>query len=280
MKILLTGGTGFLGSKCLKALIQNGHDVSILKRSSSSLERIKEFTGQYKAIDIDCSQVEDVFSRNQFDVVIHCAVAYGRAGEHSAKVFETNYMFPIKLLETAIACECPYFINTDTFFCKQLPGRLERKEDIYMPEYTFSKYQFREWGRQRGNEGKITFVNLQLEHVYGEGDSLNKFIPWITKQLKENVPYIDLTDGIQLRDFVCVDSVVKVYMNVLKNLEEHRITGGYFNYSVGTGQSMSVRSFIEHLKEQIGSSTELRFGVILRKPSEIMYSTADSRSMY
>lgn len=277
MRILLTGATGFLGSHLLRALCRNGHDVTILKRTTSDTYRIFDVLPVCKSYDLNQESIDQIFDHESIDVVIHCATVYGRQGESAESVLEGNLLFPLRLLETAIRHKCKYFINTDSFFCKQLPERFERQKALYLPEYTLSKYQFREWGKLKAIESGCVFVNLQMEHIYGPGDGSGKFVPWLEKKLQDGVPYVDLTDGIQLRDFVHVEDVVSVYLRVLNDMKHF---SGYQSFEVGTGITKSVREFVEERKEKAGAATELRFGRIRRKETEIMYSTASSDSPY
>lgn len=275
MNIILTGATGFLGSHLLRALVRDGQHVTILKRSISDTFRIADLAGRYQWIDIDRTPLSEAFL-HRTDAVIHCAAAYGRNGD-AKSVVDSNIQFPVELMETAIQSHCQYFINTDSFFCKQLPGRLERKEPLYLPEYTLSKYQFRKWGKLRATQGAVVFVNLQMEHIYGPNDSPGKFIPWLETQFRTGAKFVDLTDGLQIRDFVYVDDVVAVYQKVLKDLAAMQ---EYQSFEVGTGTATTVREFVERLKLHSGADTELRFGAIPRKREEIMYSVASPDSPY
>lgn len=223
--------------------------------------------------DIDRTAVETVFLTHKVDVVIHCATAYGRAPGDMEKVLESNLVFPLRLLETAVQAKTGYFINTDTFFSKQLPERLERGHPLYMPEYTLTKRQFRDWGRLRAAEGKIHFINLQLEHLYGPGDGPGKFISFLARSLWEGQETIALTDGIQIRDFIHVEDVVDAYLCILQNLDP---SVHYQSYEVGSGQSHSIRQLAETMKAACGAQSELCLGAVPRKKEEIMYSTADN----
>lgn len=175
MKILITGATGFLGSHLLHRLLEKENQVVVLKRSFSSLERILDVVNECHVYDIDKNSLSSIFQQEAVDVVIHCATVYGTDEE---KVFEANFETPLKLLRQSIQYGCKYFINTDTFYCKQLPERLLKGCPLYKPEYTMSKYLFREWGKACAIEGKINFLNLQMEHIYGPNDNPQKFIPW------------------------------------------------------------------------------------------------------
>lgn len=275
MSIILTGATGFLGSHLLRALLLEGWEVTILKRSTSSTARIADLTGRYRWINIDQSALCEAFTEKT-DIVIHCATAYGRDGD-ALSVLEGNIQFPVQLMEEAIKHNCSYFINTDSFFCKQLPERLVTGVPLYLPEYTLSKYQFREWGKLRAAQGAISFINLQMEHIYGPGDNPAKFVPWLEAQFRSGAAAIDLTDGTQFRDFIHVDDVTTVYCRVLKDLPTMH---GYQSFEVGTGQPITVRAFVKQLKIENNASTELHFGAIPRKPEEIMFSAASLESPY
>lgn len=274
MKLLLTGATGFLGSHVLRALIDAGHTVTITLRKSSALSRISDLEGSFEMVDSE--DMAGAFSRPQ-DAVIHCATSYGRGKTSVEEVIQSNLLFPSRVLNAAAEGHCPCFINTDSFFCKQLPARLLENRGLYSPYYTVSKDQFRQWGQLYAQQGKINFINLRLEHVYGENDRLDKFIPWVESKLKENAPYLDLTAGEQIRDFVNVKDVAQVYAKVIKELDRY---SGYHSFDVGTGKGTTVKQFVTKLKDEMGSQTELRFGVIPTSAEEIMYSVADSTSPY
>lgn len=254
----------------MKGLLREGYDVAVLKRSNSNCGRIAEELKKCCTYDIDCITENVVFQEQKFDVVIHCATNYGK-NIQADQVVTSNLIFPLRLLEAAISAGCPYFINTDSFFTKQLPDRFVKDQSLYAPEYTLSKYQFREWGRLRAIERKINFVNLQMEHIYGPDDGEEKFIAFLIRSMQNGVEKLDLTDGIQIRDFIHVDDAVSAYLVVLTHLEN---LSGYCHFEVGTGISHTVRELVETIRTEIGTETKLNFGKKARTESEIMFSVA------
>lgn len=277
MKILLTGATGFLGSHLLRALKSDGHDVVIFKRTTSNTYRIQDMILECTCYNSDQDSIDDIFATEKINVVIHCATLYSRKNDAIEQSIESNLVFPIRILEAAIKNGCKYFINTSSFFCKQIPERMNKGKTLFLSNYTLTKHQFCEWGKLTAIEGKINFINLQMEHIYGPDDGDGKFIRWLEKQFSENVPSVDLTDGIQLRDFIYVADAVEAYRNVIKNLEVYQ---GFYSMEIGTGETMSVRQFVENLKKSSKAQTELRFGALKRKENEIMYSTASKEIIY
>ena len=63
-----------------------------------------------------------------------------------------------------------HFINTDSFFTKQIISESSLDEPQYMSGYTLSKVQFRQWGHIFATKYGIGYINMQLEHVYGEDE--------------------------------------------------------------------------------------------------------------
>ncbi len=89
-KIAITGGTGYLGSNLARSLASDGNDVILLHRRTSNLSRIKDLSGKIKLVELGSTDLCSVFRSSAVEAVIHCATAYGRAGEDRDKIFDTN----------------------------------------------------------------------------------------------------------------------------------------------------------------------------------------------
>lgn len=267
MKVLLTGATGFLGSHILKSFIEQDCEVIVIKRSFSNEDRIINYQTKYKSYNIDEISLYEIFERESvIDFVIHCATNYGRGDDKIYDVFQSNVAFPLELLEIATHFNTDTFINTDTFFGKRniVKG--------YMENYILTKNQFIEWGKLFAESEKINFINMRLEHIYGEGDNNSKFIPFVVSSCINNVEKIDLTDGEHLRDFVYVDDVIKAYFAVVSFNKRLR---GYHEYEVGSGNAVKVCDFVSEVKSLTKSKTKLNFGAIAHRENEILYSVAN-----
>ncbi len=256
--ILLTGATGFLGSHLLEALLKNSCQVVILKRSASDTWRINHLLDQVKSYDIDIEPVENAFSEQHIDAVIHTACHYGRNGDSRAEIVESNLMFGLKVLDASIKFNTDTFFNTDTLLQKHL--------NIY----TLSKKQFVEWLQQASEQ--IQVVNLKLEHMYGPKDDETKFVSWVINQLRANVPEIKLTAGKQKRDFIYINDVVSAFM---LTLEKSKTLAKFTEFDVGTGALISVKEFLETLKSVYENKhgaiqTQLNFGAIPYRDGEMM----------
>ena len=256
--ILLTGATGFLGSHLLEALIQQNYPVVVLKRSTSNIWRIANLSGEYKCYDVDIQPIEQAFKDQHIDCVIHTACHYGRNGDSISQIVESNLMFGLRILDACLKYRTCTFLNTDTLLQKHLNY------------YTLSKKQFVEWLVQQVDN--IQIVNLKLEHMYGPKDDTTKLVPWVVSQLHRNLDEIKLTKGEQQRDFIYIDDVVSAYLRILENVS---FLKKFNEFDVGTGRLITVRNFLEQLKEIYQSNfgsidTKLAFGAIPYRNSEMM----------
>ena len=114
--VLLTGATGFLGSHLLSALLKEGHRVIVLKRSTSRLLRINHLMDEIIVYDVDHFELDNIFSRESIQVVIHVATSYSREQQNELDSVNANIVLGINLLKNSVKHGVEIFINTDTFF--------------------------------------------------------------------------------------------------------------------------------------------------------------------
>ena len=259
MTILLTGATGFLGSHLLRALVNKGYEVVVLKRSTSNTWRLKGFENTFKSYDIDQVPLQKAFEEQYIETIIHTACVYGRKGESIQQILETNLMFGIELLNTGT------FFNTGTLLYK------------YLNYYALSKKQFEEWLQLASD--KIQVVNLKLEHMFGEQDGNDKFTSWILNELQQEKNIIPLTAGTQKRDFIHIDDVVCAYLTCLEQAPQLK---DFNDIEVGTGVLTPVKTFVILVKEVLEKlkgkpiKTQLNFGALPYREGEIMEPQVDN----
>jgi len=158
VKILVTGGNGYLGTRVVYKLIEEGNNVSLLIKNGSSTEMFENLQN-IQIYSTSKNDIEKAFEKG-VDIVLHMATLYGRNGETIEEIVQANVLFPMQILQCAIKHKTKYFFNTDTALQKLIN------------EYTVTKRQFKEWGIYAGEQEKIRFVNMKLEHFYGPFDSV------------------------------------------------------------------------------------------------------------
>ena len=242
--ILLTGGTGFLGSHLLYYLVdwakrKGDYDIIVLKRSFSNTLRVSSFLndGLVRFVDIDrLSNLKSLFEDNDIKIIIHTATDYGRNEALPSRILESNLIFPLSLLEQGCKFGLDLFINTDSYFNK--PNQTYRT----LLDYSLSKKSLNLWLEYLAQKCKI--VNLRLEHLYGGGDSDSKFCEHIFQSVViRQTASLELTGGEQRRDFVFVDDVCEAYITVLENYNNYFFN--YLTFDVGTGSAVSIRKFVQ-----------------------------------
>lgn len=259
--ILLTGATGFLGSNLLKKIMEAGiYRPLMLKRVSSNLSRIASVADGVEMHDIDTVDVDKLFRDNRIEIVVHCATNYGRQSSNSLEVVEANLLLPLRLLETARQHATKCFINTDTVLDKRLN------------DYSLSKKQFRQWLEVYASS--MTCINVEIEHFYGPSDDASKFVTYIIQNLIKEVDHIPLTEGDQKRCFIYIDDVVNAFECLIG--ESKWFMAGFFNYQVGTTETLRIRDFVEKVKVLAGNTvTRLDFGSLPYRENEKMNVNLD-----
>lgn len=259
--ILLTGGTGYLGSNILKKLVDNEYSIILLKRSFSNTSKINEYMDKLIIYNNDLVPLENIFIENNITTVLHCATNYGRKENDPINIIEANLLLPLKLLELCKKYHVGCFINTDTILDKRISY------------YSLSKKQFKDWLYAYRKD--MVCINIALEHFYGPGDDETKFVTYIVHKLLENVDKIDLTKGEQKRDFIFIDDTVNAFVKIMDSLSN--VNNGFYQYEVGSNDPISIKEFVE-LAKQVTSNdhTTLNFGAIPYRENEVMNCNADT----
>ena len=266
MNVLLTGATGYIGSHLTSALVAAGANVSILKRSTSNIDRLVSIQNKISMFDIDVEGLESPFTKgSRIDAIIHSATCYGRNGENEIDVFSSNTLFPLELLRLSAFYESTTFINVDTILCE------------YLNSYALSKYQFAQWGRFFSQTKRIQFLNIRLEQVYGPNDDLSKFTSLLIRRCVEGALSMPLTKGEQMRDFVFIDDVVTAFMLILEKMNGK---GVYWQeLGLGSGSPVSIKHFAKKVKELSCSNIEFDFGALDYRDNEVMTSSANINAL-
>ena len=261
MKILLTGGTGFLGSNILRRLLGLGHELFCIKRETSSLERVKIFKHKIKWFNVETSDFDEIISSYKIEGIIHCATDYGRKQFDPIQTIETNLILPLKLLHAAANNNVLVFINTDTV--------LDKRVDTY----SLSKRQFSEWLEKYSND--ILTINVALEHFYGPFDNDSKFVTYVILKMLGNEDSIDFTLGLQKRNFVYIEDVIDAFIVLLNNI--NKLDNSFHNFEVGTEDSVTIKDFVVLVKKLCNNNTtDLNFGAINYRENEVMNTNTNT----
>jgi CDP-paratose synthetase len=261
--ILISGINGFLGSHLAKYL-SSEYKIIGLANNPKNLYRLEGLN--FEVVTSTDENIKNIFECNSVFSVIHAATVYNHREESVLKLLNANLMLPIKLYELANKHKVKYFFNTDTFF------NFSKTKYAYLSDYTLSKNHVLDW--LSAIKGECIVINMKLFHMYGSMDSPSKFVPAIISKIKKNEDKIDLTLGNQKRDFVYIKDVCSAYDTVLNKLKPDE--NNFYEFEVGTGNSISIKEFVEEVKKITNSTSELRFGALKHRENEIMNAVADN----
>jgi nucleoside-diphosphate-sugar epimerase len=267
MNILLTGATGFLGMALAEKFSGQGHKVYGIVREKSSFEK-KNLLQKNGVNLLDSELIKKSIVENRIDCVVHAATNYGREEASLSEIFESNLILPLQILKELSKLEKRVtFINTDSFFNKE--------NNIYSPliDYSLSKKSLLEWLMYFSDLFPV--INMRIEHIYGPGDGIAKFIPSITQKLLDpKTTSIDFSPGLQIRDFVYIADVVDSFCVLIKNISGET-QNGFVEYQIGTGEGTTIRDMVNHLAILTNSNSRLEFGALPYREREIMSSISN-----
>jgi len=270
--ILLTGATGFLGSHLLEVLIGKGHPVVVLKRSTSSLWRIKHLAGKYKSYNIDLVSVESIFNNNNIEIIIHLATLYKKFEEVSdiSEMIDTNVSLPSQLLIKGIEHNIKSFINTGTFFeydCGHLPIDENSKLKAFN-FYAKTKLAFEIILKTYSNQ--ICINSFKIFSPFGEKDN-NKLVSLIIKKGLDG-GVLELSEGFQKIDLIYVKDIVNAYVKSIERMEVLSFKPEFESFNLGSGVPLSIRDISSIIEDAIGKRIDIVWGEASKKDIPIAYA--------
>lgn len=265
-RILLTGGTGFLGTALARYWLVQGHTISILSRSDAVPERLADISHSLAMIKFD-SHSEIVAAVQSFkpEVIVHTACDYGRNGGPIRHLVDANVGMGLSLIDAVLNSSLSQvcFMNAGTVL------------DASTNHYALSKAQFSEWGRAISNDkpGQLTFADLRLQQIYGPGDDQTKFTTYIIRSCRNNIARLPLTAGEQMRDFIHVDDVVRAFDTILGARHD---LASYEQIDIGSGEAVRICDFAKLAKQLTEADTVLDFGAVPYRRNEAMFCEANT----
>jgi UDP-glucose 4-epimerase len=254
MKILVTGGAGFIGSNVVDALVKDGHEVAVLDNLSTGKEENINPEVKFYNIDLlDMESLELAFREFKPDIVNHHAaqIDVRKSVEDPAFDAETNIIGSINLFELSINYGVRRIIFSSTG--SELYGELSNlpaSEDTPiepLSPYGVAKYCVENYLNYFKRLYGIERVILRYANVYGpRQDPLGEagvVAIFTGKILKGEKPVI-YGDGTQTRDYIFVEDVVKANVLALEGKE------GIYN--IGTGRETSVNELTEIFSKVLG----------------------------
>jgi len=271
MKVLVTGGAGYIGSNMVRMLVSRGYEVVVLDTLEFGHKEAVPPQANLIVGDVgNKAVVEKVFSSHDIDGVLHFAgyLQVEESVRFPIKYMENNLIGPVTLLEAMKSYSVKHIIFSSTAAVYGNPVTVpipedHRKEPIN--PYGLSKWAFEELLRVYDRSYGIRSVSLRYFNACGASldgnngevhDPETHLIPLacLTALGKRNEFLLygtdyDTPDGTALRDFIHIEDLCEAHIVVLEALRNGHKTDVY---NVGTGQGVSVRSVVHAVTQESG----------------------------
>lgn len=258
--LLLTGGTGFIGSQVLKNLLEKKEKVLVLKRPTSNTWRINSLIEKYSdnLKFINSKDIDDAFLNYNIEGIFHLATYYTKFHKTNDinDMISSNVTFPTTLLENSINHEVEFFLNTGSFIeysLNQVP--ITENSKIYPSNlYATTKVAFENILKFYCNEYDLKGCTLKLTNSYGPMDDESKIIPYLISNTVQKKKIIIQSSSREM-DFVFVDDIAKAFIKAKENINK---INNYECFNIASGESNTIRSIYEKVKDLIGE-TDVEF---------------------
>jgi nucleoside-diphosphate-sugar epimerase len=278
MNILVTGGTGFIGSHVVEKLLKKRHTVILIKRKTSNTWRIDSFikrTITYN--DTATLDYRKIMKKHSIDLIIHLAGQYIK--QHSSyrdirSMIKSNIDFPSKILDAAVAEGIKYFINTGTFFEYDLKGIIGEKSPVLPYDYyAATKLAFEDILMYYSRIHKLNTLTLKLFSPYGEMDN-KKVIPLIIRNAIEG-KNVALTKGDQSLCFTYVGDTADAYINAVEYLAKSK-KSLYEAINIGVRRGISIKKIVKIIESESGKKEIASFGLLKQDHDETVNIMCDN----
>lgn len=263
MKILVTGGAGFIGSNIVDRLIYEGHEVIVIDDLSSGNEKNLNKKAKFYKVSIQDSALESVFQKEKPDYVSHHAAQIDVRRSVADPVFDAgiNVLGTINILQNCVQYKVRKIIFASS------GGAIYGEQEVFpAPEthparpispYGITKLVAEHYLHYFKIIHDLDYTSLRYANVYGPRQDpygeAGVVAIFIQKMLKGKQSIIN-GDGEQTRDFVYVGDVVEANISALLHNSADKV------FNIGTGIETSVNDIYHHLKEIIKPSLMVKHG--------------------
>lgn len=242
MKILVTGGAGFIGVNLVKRLIKDGHKVHVIDNLKTGDKGNIVYGSQFSEIDAASLAT----SNATYDIVFHLA-----AQSRIQPSFEDPvYCFDNNVKLTQIVCEFCRRTNTKLVYA----GSSSKWHDPYQSPYAMYKYLGEEVCKMYKKTFALNVEIARFYNVYGPGEILEgkdaAVVGIFRNQANKKKDITIVGDGEQRRDFTHVDDIVDGLIRIATLKQVHQDA-----WELGTGVNYSVNELANMFVDKYGSMT-------------------------
>ena len=307
MKVLVTGGLGYIGSHTVVELQNEGHVVVIIDDLSNSskdvLKGITKITGitpQFEELDLkEKDKVQDFFKRHQdIDGVIHFAAskAVGESVDKPLFYYENNVTTLIYVLQELQKLKCQNFIFSSSCTVYGEADKLPISENSPIKPAESPYGNTKQIGEEILKDScqiNLDLKTIALRYFNPTGAHNSSHIGELPQGVPQNlVPYItqtavglreqlsifgndyDTKDGTCIRDYIHVTDVAKAHVCALNRLFKNQQSHNFEVFNIGTGKGSSVLEVIQSFERV--SDQKLNYKIVDRRQGDVISAFADT----
>ena len=260
MKIIVTGGSGFLGENLIKRLIPISKKIYVIDKKFDSKKFLEK---KIRKIKCDLSNSKTLNKKfrniNKVDFVIHtAAVQPFKKDDTIEKYLKTNLIGSLNLLNICEKKKIKKFIICSSFSVYGRPQKLPIKENHKLqPEntYGFSKMLAEKTFEFFHKRKNFKFIILRFDGIFGKNQNLPGFIKFAISQIKNNKKFDVFSNGNQIRDHLYIDDAVQSILNSIKILKKSQ----FKIINVGTGQPKTTKQLIKLISYLMRTNPKVRY---------------------
>ena len=303
MKILVTGGTGYIGSHTVVELLNANYDVVVIDNFSNSkpevIESIRKITGKditfYEGDVCDKELLRKIFKENEIEAVIHFA-GYKAVGESVKKplmYYHNNLFSTITLLEVMNEVGCKRFVFSSSATVYGSPKSLPIREDFPLSTtnpYGSTKLMIEDMLRDLSvSDSEWSIAILRYFNPIGAHESgligenpngiPNNLMPYIVKVATKELEILsvfgndyDTKDGTGVRDYIHVVDLAKGHIKAIEKVLDSK---GIDAYNLGTGTGYSVLDIVNAFEK--ANNIKVNYKIVERRPGDIAACYADPK---
>ena len=301
MKILVTGGAGFIASHTNVELLNAGYDVvvvdNLVNSSRESVARVEELTGKkisfYEEDLLNEKAIDAIFEKENIDSVIHFAAlkAVGESCQIPLRYFDNNLTGTLNLLKVMEKHGVKSIVFSSSASVYGKPESVPIREDFPLSvsnPYGRTKLIIEDMLRdiyKSDNEWDIALlryfnpIGAHESGMIGENPHgiPNNLLPYVAKVAAGQLECVnvfgddyDTPDGTGVRDYIHVVDLATGHIKALEKLVTHP---GLVTYNLGTGVGYSVLDIIKNFEKACGK--EIPYKITPRRPGDIDMCYAD-----
>jgi UDP-glucuronate 4-epimerase len=283
MRILVTGGAGFIGSHLVEKLLAVGHSVAVLDDFNDFYDpQIKRENIAAVSKDVPVHQVDlrenaavrNVFHREKFDTIAHLAA---RAGvrpsiQHPQLYYDTNVTGTLHLLDAARATGVERFIFASSSSVYGVSKTVPFSEEQHLAQ-TISPYAATKLAAEflcstYSHLYQLRVVALRYFTVYGPRQRPDLAVHQFTKKIHAGQPIDQFGDGTTRRDYTYIDDIIQGTMAALT------YNGPWFDiFNLGESETVQLKDLIEKIEKALGQKAKIN--QLPEQPGDVPLTCAD-----